>query len=111
MAALVSDHEIVVAFGYLLRQPLVIARQARFLVMDLYAPFLLENLTMHDDLPIAGRMRVHEHDLGVVRDQLRQADYFICASERQRDYWLGALSMVNRVNPQTYAQDATLRRL
>jgi len=56
-------------------------------------------------------MAVHEHDLGVVRDQLRQADFFICASERQRDYWLGALSMVNRVNPLSYAQDATLRRL
>jgi glycosyltransferase involved in cell wall biosynthesis len=111
MAALVSDHDVVVAFGYLLRQHPVIARQARFLVMDLYDPFLLENLTMHDDLPMARRMGVHEHDLGVVRDQLFQADFFICASERQRDYWLGALSMVNRVNPQSYAQDATLRRL
>ena len=111
MATLVSDHDVVVAFGYLLRQHPLIARQARFLVMDLYDPFLLENLTMHDDLPMARRMGVHEHDLGVVRDQLRQADFFICASERQRDYWLGALSMVNRVNPQSYAQDATLRRL
>ena len=111
MAALVGDHEVVVAFGYLLRQHPVIARQARFLVMDLYDPFLLENLTMHDDLAMARRMAVHEHDLGVVRDQLRQADFFICASERQRDYWLGALSMVNRVNPISYAQDATLRRL
>ncbi len=111
MASLVSDHDVVVAFGYLIRHHPVIARQARFLVMDLYDPFLLENLTMHDDLSMARRMAVHEHDLGVVRDQLRQADFFICASERQRDYWLGALSMVNRVNPLSYAQDATLRRL
>lgn len=111
MEALVNDHEVVVAFGYLLRQYPVIGREARFLVMDLYDPFLLENLTMHDDLPMARKMGVHEHDLGVVVDQLRQADFFICASERQRDYWLGALSMVNRVNPQSYAQDATLRRL
>jgi glycosyltransferase involved in cell wall biosynthesis len=111
MAALVGDHDVVVAFGYLLRHHPVIAQRARFLVMDLYDPFLLENLTMHDDLPMARRMEVHEHDLGVVRDQLRQADFFICASERQRDYWLGALSLVNRINPQSYTQDATLRRL
>jgi glycosyltransferase involved in cell wall biosynthesis len=111
MGALVDDHEVVVAFGYLLRQHPVIAQRARFLVMDLYDPFLLENLTMHDDLPPARRMTVHEHDLGVVHDQLRKADFFICASERQRDYWLGALSMVNRVNPESYTQDATLRRL
>src|SRR5207244_5865199 len=44
-------------------------------------------------------------------DQLRQGDFFLCASERQRDYWLGALSMVNRVNPRSYAEDPTLRRL
>src|SRR5207302_8812156 len=57
------------------------------------------------------REAVHESDLGVVIDQLRQADFFLCASERQRDYWLGALSMVNRVNPRSYAEDPTLRRL
>ena len=26
-------------------------------------------------------------------------DFFICASENQRDYWLGALTATNRVNP------------
>src|ERR1700738_4930382 len=96
MATLVSDHDVVVAFGYLLRQHPLIARQARFLVMDLYDPFLLENLTMHDDLPMARRMGVHEHDLAVVRDQLRQADFFTCAS---------------RSTPRPSAQDPPLRRL
>src|SRR5439155_14718905 len=89
----------------------VIRRKAAYLVMDLYDPFLLENLLMHNDLDMVRREAVHESDLGVVIDQLRQADFFLCASERQRDYWLGALSMVNRVNPRSYAQDATLRRL
>jgi glycosyltransferase involved in cell wall biosynthesis len=111
MERLVSDHEVVVAFGYLLAQYPVIRRRARFLVMDLYDPFLLENLTMHDDLPMARRMAVHDHDLSVVVDQLRQADFFICASDRQRDYWLGALSIADRVNPSTYTDDPTLRRL
>jgi glycosyltransferase involved in cell wall biosynthesis len=111
MERLVTDHDVVVAFGYLLAQYPVIRRRARFLVMDLYDPFLLENLTMHDDLPMARRIAVHDHDLSVVVDQLRQADFFICASDRQRDYWLGALSIANRVNPTTYADDPTLRRL
>jgi len=111
MERLVGDHDVVVAFGYLLAQYPVIRRRARFLVMDLYDPFLLENLTMHDDLPMARRMAVHDHDLSVVVDQLRQADFFICASDRQRDYWLGALSLADRVNPSTYTDDPTLRRL
>ena len=111
MERLVEEHRIVIAFGYLLRHYPVIRRKAAYLVMDLYDPFLLENLLMHNDLDMVRREAVHESDLGVVIDQLRQADFFLCASERQRDYWLGALSMVNRVNPRSYAEDPTLRRL
>ncbi len=111
MEQLVAEHEIVIAFGYLLEQHPVIRRRARYLVMDLYDPFLLENLLMHDDLPMAQREVVHAHDLDVVTDQLMLADFFLCASERQRDYWLGALSLVNRVRPATYADDPTLRKL
>jgi glycosyltransferase involved in cell wall biosynthesis len=111
MAQLVSEHPIVIAFGYLLAQHPVIRRNAEYLVMDLYDPFLLENLLMHDDLPMERRQAVHRHDLDVVVDQLRLADFFLCASERQRDYWLGALSTVNRINPRSYAQDPSLRKL
>jgi glycosyltransferase involved in cell wall biosynthesis len=35
----------------------------------------------------------------------------ICASEKQRDYYLGVLSALGRVNPYTHADDASLRRL
>ena len=35
----------------------------------------------------------------------------ICASERQRDYWLGWLHAQKRINPHTYRQDPTLRKL
>jgi glycosyltransferase involved in cell wall biosynthesis len=110
MAELVASHSIVIAFGYLLaRYPVI--RRAPYLVMDLYDPFLLENLFMHDDLPMARRETTHRNDLAVVNEQLRQADFFVCASERQRDYWLGALSAVNRVRPSAYRDDPTLRRL
>jgi glycosyltransferase involved in cell wall biosynthesis len=111
MERLVASHPIVIAFGYLLRQYPVIRRKARYLVMDLYDPFILENLLMHDDLPRQRRQEIHGYDLSVVIEQLRQADFFVCASERQRDYWLGALSIVNRINPDTHAADPTLRRL
>jgi glycosyltransferase involved in cell wall biosynthesis len=110
MEQLVSSHDIVIAFGYLLREHPAI-RKARFLVIDLYDPFLLENLLMHDDLPMSRRAAVHAFDLGVLAEQLRRADFFICASDRQRDFWLGALAIANRVNPQAYAEDPTLRRL
>jgi glycosyltransferase involved in cell wall biosynthesis len=43
--------------------------------------------------------------------QILAADFILCASEKQRDYWLGAMSALGRVNPYTHADDPTLRRL
>ena len=108
---LLETHDIVIAFGFLLRQHPVIARRAAFLVMDIYDPFLLENLHMHEGLGVRERLVVHQYDLDAVLEQLARADFFLCASERQRDYWLGALSMANRINPFTYQRDPALRRL
>ncbi|MDP2954667.1 MAG: glycosyltransferase, partial [Chloroflexota bacterium] len=48
---------------------------------------------------------------GILNNLLRTGDFFVCASERQRDYWLGMLSANNRINPATYSNDRTLRRL
>jgi glycosyltransferase involved in cell wall biosynthesis len=49
--------------------------------------------------------------LRVQLELLRIGDFFFCASERQRDYWLGWLHAQKRINPHTYAQDPTLRKL
>lgn len=49
--------------------------------------------------------------LDFILHQLQYGDFFICASERQRDFWLGMLNAVKRINPLTYEQDATLRNL
>ena len=35
-------------------------------------------------------------------------DAFVCASERQRDHWLGALAGLGRVTPEAYADDPAL---
>jgi glycosyltransferase involved in cell wall biosynthesis len=48
------------------------------------------------------------HDLG---QQNLLGDFFICASERQRDWWLGVLEASGRVNPYTFGEDPSLRRL
>ncbi|MDW8064559.1 MAG: glycosyltransferase [Anaerolineae bacterium] len=38
-------------------------------------------------------------------------DFFVCASERQRDWWLGILEAHGRINPFTFGEDPSLRRL
>jgi glycosyltransferase involved in cell wall biosynthesis len=92
------------------------------IVVDLYCPFTIEHLEM-----IASRADVA--DPGAGQDELRRleggladvlnaqnmqlalGDFFICASERQRDFWIGALHAIGRINESTYAADRTLRSL
>jgi glycosyltransferase involved in cell wall biosynthesis len=38
-------------------------------------------------------------------------DAFVCASERQRDLWLGSLAALGRLTPDVYAADPSLRSL
>lgn len=80
-------------------------------VVDLYDPFVLENLHARAGDTPAGRRRGHQTDLAALLDQLRRGDYFVCASEVQRDFWLGCLTAVGRVNPAVYDGGADLRHL
>ena len=84
------------------------------IVADLYCPFTIEHLEQHR---AAGGSVPPSHEaeaasiLAVQNAQLQQADYFICASERQRDFWIGTLHTAGRVNPRTLARDPDLRSL
>jgi glycosyltransferase involved in cell wall biosynthesis len=81
------------------------------LVVDLYDPFVLENLQARAGEQSSGRARHHASDLAVLNAQIERGDFFICASETQRDYWLGMLTALGRVNPATYTADPSGRQL
>ncbi len=84
---------------------------SRVLALDIYGPFVLEGLEQYAPLDSGPRWAQHETDLGALNDQLRAGDFFVCASERQRDYWLGMLTALGRINPATYDADPSVRRL
>lgn len=87
-------------------------RQANaYIIVDLYDPVALENLERFADKPPAEREALHRSGVVACNELLELGDYFICASEKQRDYWLGALTTVNRITPAIYTADNTLRRL
>jgi glycosyltransferase involved in cell wall biosynthesis len=77
------------------------------LVVDLYDPFLIENLHYHRDLGFAPFETDHE----TWRMQMGRGDLFLCSSEEQRLYYLGWLSALGRVNPLILEDDPQLRRL
>lgn len=82
-------------------------------VIDLYAPLQLEMLEAGDaGHGSAGEAAFYRRYVARrLRLLMAQGDFFICASERQRDLWLGALATAGRVNRANYHQDAGLRGL
>jgi GT2 family glycosyltransferase/glycosyltransferase involved in cell wall biosynthesis len=90
-------------------------------IVDLYCPFTLEHLEQTRARLAGGadpqgeRLAAVQRDaagvLGVQNEQLIDGDFFICASEAQRDFWIGTLHAQGRINPLTYGDDPSLRRL
>jgi glycosyltransferase involved in cell wall biosynthesis len=88
-----------------------LARSAVRVVYDLYTPFVSENLAFFRDNPPVGRAAVRAFTIAnqIQRVALATGDAFVCASDRQRDLWLGALTALGRVRVETYLGDPTLR--
>ena len=110
LAGLVADHDVVLCSGFLLDLHPVL-RQARHLAIDLYGPFTLESLHQHEDKPLQQRFRMANDQRAVVLRLLAAGDVFICASERQRDFWTGWLGAAGRLNPYVHSWDPSLRSL
>jgi glycosyltransferase involved in cell wall biosynthesis len=111
MAAHEKWADVIVVQGMSFRIFPVIARTEKIVVADLYDPFQLEQLEQnkHEERP------VWEEEVwkavSLLNQQLARADFFLCATDRQRDLWLGNLSALGRLNPATYASDPNFDRL
>jgi glycosyltransferase involved in cell wall biosynthesis len=81
------------------------------LCIDMYDPTHLENLEAVGHPGGPEHVAAVAHQVSVIEDDLRHGDFFLCASERQRDFWMGSLAALGRVNPANYEADPSLRRL
>ncbi|MBU2597838.1 MAG: glycosyltransferase [Actinobacteria bacterium] len=81
------------------------------IIMDLYDPFNIATLVEYSHLSIREWEKVYKSVHNDLKKQLYYGDFFTCASERQRDYWLGLLTALYRVNPIVFKNDISLRRL
>jgi glycosyltransferase involved in cell wall biosynthesis len=111
LRTLVARADVIVLQGWVMeRFPWIRDAGAR-IVVDLYDPFPLEVLVLFDRYPMEKRLETHRDAVRAVGDQLRRGDFFMCASEKQLDYWSGWLTAEGRFNPYTYGADASLRSL
>ena len=102
LEALAATAEVVVVQGDADAPRPELLTGAASLVVDLYDPFQLEALERTRGDSAEARRASIALGLDVVNEQLRRGDFFLCASERQRDFWIGQLTAVGRVNEAVY---------
>jgi len=76
-------------------------------VVDLYDPFIIENLHYY----ATRGAEVYTHDHATLMRSLLHGDLFLCASGAQRLFYLGALVIAGRVNPIAFENDPHLDSL
>lgn len=101
--------DVIVFQGHIMASHSWIADTDKIIVADIYDPMHLEQLEQVREKPIRDRIDLSIDIVSVLNDQLKRADFLICASEKQRDFWLGQLAGLGRINPATYDSDTSLR--
>lgn len=106
---LLKECDVVIAQGLALEHFPALRLIDHVLVLDVYTPFVLENLAQSANAPREQANIHYDMSIRAINNQLAAGDFFICASERQRDFWMGALMAQKRINPDTYNSDPSLR--
>jgi glycosyltransferase involved in cell wall biosynthesis len=90
-----------------------LARADVRVVYDLYDPFLIGNLDFNAGEDVSARYRRVAFRAPTILQEiaLRTGNAFVCASERQRDFWLGMLGALGRIDPEAAADDPSFRDL
>jgi len=76
-------------------------------VIDLYDPWMIENLHYAEELGLDPYR--NDHATWVL--QLSRGDFFLCSSEEQRLFYLGFLAALGRINPPRLQADPDLAGL
>jgi glycosyltransferase involved in cell wall biosynthesis len=111
MAKLERDADIIVFQGLALALFDSLRTSDKIIVADIYDPMHLEQLEQGREQGNAQWNKQVTDATDVLNEQLARGDFFLCASERQRHFYLGQLAALGRVNPANYATDPDLTNL
>jgi GT2 family glycosyltransferase/glycosyltransferase involved in cell wall biosynthesis len=103
--------DVILVQGYALHHYHCLSVTKKILVADLYDPMHLEQLEQGRDHGLDRWQAQISSATEVLNEQIAKADFFLCASEKQRAFWLGQLAGMGRVNALTYEADHSLEDL
>ncbi|MCZ6602335.1 MAG: glycosyltransferase, partial [Planctomycetota bacterium] len=111
--SLAAERDVILVQGWALYHLSFLKTLRKIFIVDLYCPFPIENLNTYryNEMGEEDRRRAHALNLIIANEQILMGDFFLCANERQRDYWLGVLSALNRLNVETFDHDTSLEKM
>jgi glycosyltransferase involved in cell wall biosynthesis len=111
LAGRARQADVVLAYGYTVGQMPFLTEIPTPWIADVYVPEPTEVLGFQPGAPLNQREQRHGQVTRALDALARRADFYICANERQRDFWLGVLAAYGRLSPREYTIDPTLRSL
>ncbi|MEM7530765.1 MAG: glycosyltransferase [Chloroflexota bacterium] len=81
------------------------------IIIDGYNPLMAEWLALSTQLTNEQADNWWQGRLDQLSRQYTVGDFFICASERQRDWWIGLLEANRRLNTANFRMDPSFRKL
>ncbi|MEE8324390.1 MAG: glycosyltransferase [Candidatus Humimicrobiaceae bacterium] len=108
---IIKDADVLLCNGMTLSKFRSLKNMGKYLIIDIYDPYNLATLAEYSNENMKERLEIHKSIQKYFNEQFYYGDFFICASDRQRDFWLGMLAALNRVNPFAYNIDPTMKRM
>lgn len=111
LAHWVAQADVVLVSGFVAQRYRFLGQVSARVVVDLIAPFMIETAFVTPNAPLAERRAYVQQAVAATNALARIGDFFICGSERQRDFWLGLLGANGRLGPDVLGADPDARRL
>ena len=111
MAKLEKAHDVIVFQGDAMDVFDSIRSSSKVIVADVYDPMHLEQLEQGREQGLEGWTRQVQGATDILNEQLGRADFLMCASDRQKHFYLGQLAALGRLTPSTYADDPDFSNL
>lgn len=106
---LIAQHDIIISSAFMPHYALFF--RDKLFVADMFSQYFIEWMELARSekkwLKQTTWMNANRTYLNM---QLTMADFVICANERQRDTYVGSLSALGLIDPDSYEKDDTLRR-
>ena len=111
LGPVVDQHDIIIFQGFVMHMAPWLVDTDKIIVVDIYDPMHLEQLEQTRAEEQGRRTELVAATTNVLNQQLLRGDFFMCASEEQRHFWLGQLAALQRLNPKNYDRDSSLNSL